>query len=278
MIDALNAEALLLRRRPMPAVLGGSWLFLVLAFAFVVPYIVYSTLDPADTQGRADLLAVLVPASLHATAASSYPLFGGAIMLILGVLVTGTEYRWNTWTARFTQGPGRSQVVLAKLVAGGGIALAIVLCATLTAAAAATVIALIERASLAWPSPGQLLGSVAAVTLISVAWMSVGAALGILFRGTTTALAIGLFWTLGLENALSGIAGMFSALEPVRTVLLGPASGSLVAGLGARTQGDGGTPGVSDYLSVPAAIAVLVAYTVASTLIASTVVQRRDIT
>jgi hypothetical protein len=32
-------------------------------------------------------------------------------MLILGVLITGPEYRWNTWTARFTQGPSRTQVM-----------------------------------------------------------------------------------------------------------------------------------------------------------------------
>ena len=35
----------------------------------------------------------------------------GAIMLILGVLVTGSEYRWNTWTARLMAMPAGDLLV-----------------------------------------------------------------------------------------------------------------------------------------------------------------------
>lgn len=279
MIRAFAAETLLLRRRPMPLVLGGSWIVMVLAFAFAVPYIVYRTLDPTAAQAdRADLLATLVPASVHTTSASSYPLFGGAIMLIFGVLVTGSEYRWNTWTARLTQGPSRAQVTLAKVTAGAAAVFLIAVAAIAAAAAATVLIATVEDAPLTWPPAAEIAGSVGVTTLISAAWMSVGAALGAIFRGTTVALAVGLLWTLGLENALSGIAGMFDTLEPVRAVLLGPASGSLVAALGARPQGDGGTPGVVDYASAPAACAVLVAYIAISITVAVAVIRRRDIT
>lgn len=277
MIDAVAAEALLMRKRPAPVVVGATWVLMVVGFAFAVPYIVYSVLDPADAS-RGELLDILLPDAFASTSLSSYPLFGGAIMLILGVLVTGSEYRWGTWTARLSQGPGRIEVLLAKLVIGAVATTVIAVIAAAAAALASTAIALVEGRSMDWPSAGALAGSLGAAALISAAWMSVGAALGVIFRGTTVSLAVGLLWTLGLENALSGLATVIPALEPVRTVLLGTASGSLVGSLGAPTQGEGGTPGVVDYLSAPAACLVLVAYIVISTTAAAVLIRRRDIT
>ncbi|NEE03714.1 ABC transporter permease subunit [Phytoactinopolyspora halotolerans] len=279
MINAFASETLLLRRRPMPLVVGGAWTIMVLAFAFGVPYIVYSVLDPATEQAdRAELLDTLIPASVPATSASSYPLFGGALMLILGVLMTGPEFRWNTWTARFTQGPSRTDVILAKIAVGAVATFVIAVIVAAASTLASFIIALVEGAPTGLPSAADLVASVGAATLISTAWMSVGAALGVVFRGTTVALAVGLLWTLGLENAISGLAGMLSALEPVRAVMLGTASGSLVSSLGAPTQGEGGTPGVVDDLSTSAACVVLVAYAVISTVVALAVSRRRDIT
>jgi ABC-2 type transport system permease protein len=276
MIDAVAAEGLLLRKRMAPVVIGIGWILMVVGFAFGVPYIVYNVLDPSDA-GRRELLDSLLPHAVAATSLSSYPLFGGAIMLILGVLVTGSEYRWGTWTARLSQGPGRVQVLLAKLVVAAIATTVIAAAAALAAAGASATIGAVESRSADWPSIGALAGSLGAAALISAAWMSVGAALGVIFRGTTVALAAGLLWTLGLENALSGLAGILPGLEPVRYVLLGSASGSLVSGLGAPTQGDGGTPGVVNYLSTPVACLVLVAYIVVSTTVAALLIRRRDI-
>jgi ABC-2 type transport system permease protein len=276
-IDAVAAEALLMRKRLAPVIVGATWVLMVVVFAFAVPYIVYSVLDPSEA-GRDDLLRILLPGELASTSLSSYPLFGGAIMLILGVLVTGSEYRWGTWTARLSQGPSRVQVLLAKLAVGAVVTTVIAMVAAVAAALASMLIAAVEGRSLDWPSGWALAGSLGAAALISAAWMSVGAALGVIFRGTTTSLAVGLLWTLGLENALSGLAGVIPAIEPVRTVLLGSASGSLVGSLGAPTQGDGGTPGVVDYLSAPAACLVLVAYIAVSTAVAAVLIRRRDIT
>ncbi|WP_116950979.1 ABC transporter permease subunit [Jiangella endophytica] len=279
MSDAFAAETLLLRKRLAPAVIGGTWVLLVLIFAFGVPYIVYSTLDPADGAGdRADLLAVLVPSAVDSTSVSSYPLFGGAIMLILGVLITGSEYRWGTWGARLSQGPSRSTVVLAKLGAGVLAVAAIALAAAVASVLASLVIAAVEGQSGGLPPVPDLLASLGAALLISTAFLSLGAALAVVFRGTSVALAVGLVWTLGLENAVAGLASVIGALEPVRAVLLSSASGSLVAGLGAPTQGAGGTPGVVDHLGVPAACLVLAAYIAVSATVAVVLTRRRDVT
>ncbi|RCG22838.1 ABC transporter permease [Sphaerisporangium album] len=279
MINALSAEALLLRRRPAAFVVGGVWVLLVVGFGFAVPYIVYATLDPVKhAADRAQLLDILLPSAAGETAAGSYPLFGGAIMLILGVLITGSEYRWGTWPARLAQGPTRTQVVLAKTVAGAVAVVVIAAAALVAAIVASIVIASVEGRPLTWPGPSEIAASLGATALISVAWMSVGAALGVVFRGVGTALGVGLLWTLGLENALSGLAGVVPALEPVRTVLLGPAGGSLVAALGVPSMGEGGSPGVAAYVTAPVACLVLAVYTVAGVALATALIRRRDIT
>ncbi|GAA2070152.1 hypothetical protein GCM10009780_00920 [Actinomadura alba] len=275
----MAAEALLLRKRLAPFVVGGGWVVMVVGFGFGVPYIVYATLDPVkQAADRAELLATLLPAAAHTTAAGSYPLFGGAIMLILGVLITGSEYRWGTWPARLSQGPGRAGVVLAKVLVGTA---AVVLIATAALAAslvASIVVASVEGRSLTWPAASAIATALGATVFISVAWMSVGAALAVIFRGVGAALGAGLLWTLGLENALSGLAGVVPALEPVRAILLGPASGSLVAALGVPSLSEGGAVGVAAYMSAPAACAVLSGYIVAGVALATVLIRRRDIT
>lgn len=279
MFSALTAEALLLRKRLAPFVIGGSWLLMVVGFGFGVPYIVYAALDPVtQAADRAQLLGSLLPSAAHHAAAGSYPLFGGAIMLILGVLITGSEYRWKTWHARLSQGPTRTAVVLAKATAGACAVIVIAAAALAAAMLASVVIASIEGKSLALPGLSALAAALGATALISVAWMSVGLALGVIFRGVGTALAVGLVWTLGLENAVAGLAGILPVLEPVRTILLGPASGSLVAALGVPSLSEGGTPGVAAYVSGPAACAVLIAYTIIGVAIATWLIRQRDIT
>jgi len=276
MINALRSESLLLRRRPALYVIGGLWLLMVVAFAYGIPYIVFRTVTTSQ-QDRQALLEVLTPDHAGLTSLSSYPLFGGALMLVLGVLLTGSEYRWGTWKVRLVQGPRRHEVLLAKMLTGAS-GLAVLAAATLLLSLlVSTVIAEVSSAPLAWPSPADLARSLAAALLISVAWMSVGAVLAVAFRGTSVALAAGLLWTLLFENVLSGLATVFSALEPLRTVLLGSASGSLVGAMGAKTQSNGGTPGVVDHLSGPWSVLVLTVYIVGSAAAAAVLLRRRDV-
>lgn len=278
MMPALASEGYLLRNRPLPYVLGAAWTAMVVGFAFVVPYAIYLALDPATNPDRGGLLQIVLPGEVHRTALGSYPMFGGAVMLILGALVTGSEDRWGTWKVRFTQGPSRSSVMTAKFVAAGLAACLMALVALLGAIAASLLIATLAGASLSLPTIPALMTSLGAATLIAVAWTSVGMALGVIFKGATVAIAVGLIWTLALENLLSGLAGILPALEPVRALLLSTASGSLVGSTGAPLQGAGGTPGVVDHLSAGQSVVVLVGYTVAALAISNWLMLRRDIT
>ena len=47
------------------------------------------------------------------------PMFGGAIVLILGALAAGSGYGWGTWKTAFTQGPGRGSALAGTIVSLG---------------------------------------------------------------------------------------------------------------------------------------------------------------
>lgn len=277
MKNAVSSEWYLLWTRRVPMVMGVLWAALVALFGIGIPYIVYLALPSDAEQDTAALLdAVLLPSSAN-TALGSYPLFGGAIMLILGVLVTGPEFRWGTWTARFTQGPGRGQVIVAKAVVGAVVATLLTVGALVAAMSTSAVITAIEGSPMALPPLVEILGAVAGASLISTVWTTIGMSLAVILRGTTTALIAGLLWALAFENIISGLAQVLSALEPVRAVLPGVAGGSLVAALGAPTQDSGGSPGVVAVMDAPVALLVMAFYVAAALGAAILLTRRRDV-
>lgn len=277
MNTALASESFLLRKRPAPYVVGSVWVLLVMGFAFLVPYLIYLSLG-ADEPGRENLLGILLPSQVHHTAVGSYPMFGGAIMIIFGILAAGAETHWDTWKVRFTQGPSRTQVMLSKFVVAGAAAALIALAALAGALVASAGIALLAgRPVTGWPGVSDLALAALVAIAISVTYTFVGMALAVVLRGTTVAIAVGLVWVLGLETALSGVASIVAVLEPVRLVLLSSASGSLVASTGVATQAEQGTPGVVDVLSWPGALLVLAVYAAVSVAVSAWLMNRRDI-
>lgn len=277
MTNALASEWYLLRARRVPLVVGIVWAVMVAVFAVLVPYVVYLALPASSGQDTGAILDGVLLESSATAVLGSYPMFGGAVMLIFGILVAGPEYRWGTWTARFTQGPTRTQVVLAKAVVAALVAAAMTVGAHVLATLASAGVTAVEGRALTLPPLTQTLGALAGSALIAAVWTVVGLGLSIVLRGTTLALIVGLVWSLALENVVSGLAQVVSALEPVRHALLGVASGSLVSGLGAPAQDAGGTPGVVSVLSTPTALLVMAAYAAVALLAATLLARRRDI-
>lgn len=277
MRNAISSEWYLLRARRVPMVIGILWAVLVALFGIGIPYIVYLALPADSEQDTGALLEAVVLPSSATTALGSYPLFGGAIMLILGVLVTGPEFRWGTWTARFTQGPGRGAVIGAKALVGAAVASLVTVGALVAAMAASAVITAVEGRPLELPTAGELGGALVGAALVSSVWTTIGMSLALLLRGTTTALIAGLLWALAFENIISGLVQVLTILEPVRAALPGVAAGSLVAALGAPTQDSGGSPGVVAVLDAPAALLVMALYVAVALGAAVLVTRRRDI-
>lgn len=277
MRNAISSEWYLLWARRVPLVMGLLWATLVAVFGVGVPYIVYLALPADSGPDTGALLDAVLLQSAATTALGSYPLFGGAVMLILGVLVTGPEFRWGTWTARLAQGPTRAQVVGAKAVVGTTVAALITVVALVAALAVSAVITTIEGRPLLLPSVGEIVTTLSGAALIAAVWTTIGLALAVILRGTTTALIVGLLWALAFENIVSGLAQVLPALEPVRAVLPGVAAGSLVAALGVPTQDAGGTPGVVAVLDVAPALLVMGLYVGLALGLAVLLTRRRDV-
>ncbi|MGH3664035.1 MAG: ABC transporter permease [Micromonosporaceae bacterium] len=282
MIASFRAELLRLTKWPATWVLSALWLLLNLSFAYVFPYLSYrSAVADGDTRVADALLADVSMAELPATLVQGLPMFGGAIVMILAALATGSGFGWSTWKTVHTQGPTRVAAISGTLAALGAIISGVVL-ATLAAdmAGSATVMAL-ESESISWPAGFDVAESVGASLLITGMFGCFGAVLGVLTRGPALSVGLGLVWALVVENLLRGVAGLLGPVEVVTNVLPGTAAGSLAGALGAAGESTGagqdGTPGVLSILEGDVATWLLFGYAVAFIVVLAAVVRRRDI-
>jgi ABC-2 type transport system permease protein len=284
MRGSFRAETLKIRKRPAMWIVAGVYLVLSQVFGYLIPYVSYLS-DGEGGPGFAgavppeQILAYILPAGLVSNLLGGFPLFGGAIALIIGALVAGSEYGWGTLKTALTQRPRRLSVYGGKLVTVGIAMLTLVLATFAVGAVWSGVIASVESESANWPSAADLARGVASGWLILATWSLVGVMLGVLFRGTSLAIGLGLVWVLVIENLMRGVAPLLGFVESVEKWLPGVNAGSLVAALGAATVGEaGGTPGVTAAVSGPQAALVLMAYVVALAVAAGFVLQRQDVT
>lgn len=279
MISVLSAELLKLRKRPAIWILVGVWLALNLTFAYLFPYLSYRTGEPAgpgDAAPTDQLLAAALPANLVPNVLGGYPLFGGAIVLILGALITGSEYGFGTMKTLLTQRPRRIEVLGGILGALVVVVLGLGVASFTISAGASSLVAAAESAPGTFPPAAELARGLASGWLILGMWGLLGALAGIAFRGTALAVGLGLVWALVIENLIRGAAALLDVFEPVLRALPGVNAGSLVAAL--TTAGEGrGTPGVSAVVGGTQAAVVLACYAVGFVLVAGTLLARRDV-
>ena len=278
------AELLKVGRRPAMWLVAAVWLVLSLVFGYLFPYLSYrgAPTGPAAGAGAASaeqVLAEALPANLVPTAIQGFPVFAGALALLLGVLSAGSEYGWGTWKTILAQGPGRLAVLAGKLGALGLVLLLVVLATFAVAAPASWLVAWVESQPLRWPPLAELAQGLAAGWLVVAMWGWAGMFLGILVRGTSLAIGLGLVWTLAVENLVRGFASLLAAIDTLQRWLPGTNAGSLAAAVGVPVQGaPGGTPGVTATVDGTRATLVLATYLVAFTAVAAVLLQRRDVT
>ncbi|MBA3719278.1 MAG: ABC transporter permease subunit, partial [Nocardioidaceae bacterium] len=229
-----RAELFKLVRRPSGWVLLGAAVVLSQVFGYLVPYLSYrSGGGDGEVVGGAtpeQLLAGTLPDQLVANSIGGFPVFVGALALVLGAVMFGGEHNWGTVKTLLTQRPGRGRILVGRLLA---LVVALLVATGVmftTGAASATAIALAEGEPVVWPGTGALASGFAAGWLILAMWGVLGAVLGETMRGVALPIGLGVVWVLGVENLLSALAGsMLSALQPVRDVLPGVNAGSLAA-------------------------------------------------
>jgi ABC-2 type transport system permease protein len=279
-IGSFSAEILKLRKRPAVWILVGVVLLLTQVFGYILPYSSYATGGQNNQTEGIDpqqVLAGVLPGELVPTSLGGFPVFVGALALILGAVVAGSEYGWGTMQTALTQRPTRLALYGGKLLALAAVTLAIVLLTVGLDAAVATTIAAVESRPLDYPPPAELARGIGSGWLILGMWTSFGALLGFAFRSVALPVGLGVVWVLGVENLVSGVSdSLLTALRPLRDLLPGVNAGSLVFSLGSGS-GDA-APGVIGAVTGTRATIALVVYVAAFAAAGAYLLRRRDVT
>jgi len=279
------AEFLKLRKRPAAWVLMLVWTTVVILFGYLFTYSFVSAPAPEDAprEQRAqqeafseELLSTLMPENLLENLfVNGTFAIGGAIVLILGALASGSEYGWGTLKTVLTQRPGRLGAFSGKLLALGAILVLFVLVGLAAGSLGSLVVARLEDAAVDWPPLRELAKGLGVGVLIFAVWGSLGFALAVLFRGTPLAIGLGLAYALAVENAIAALPIESEAFEDVRSLMLGENTSSVSGYFGSSSQAFG----APEPLVEPGRAAlVLTAYTVGFILLAAFFFRRRDVT
>lgn len=277
LVRSVRAELHRMLRWPAVWVLFGVWLALNVSFTYVFDWISYrtgTTTGPSDAAVGVD---GLLPAAIPDVLTQGMPMFGGAIVMILGALAVGSGYGWGTWKTVLSQGPGRATAFTGTLAALLALVAGLVAVTVGVDLALSSLIAAVEGESGALPGPADLARSGGGAVLLLGLWTTAGVLVGVLARGPALAVGLGLVWSLVVENLLRGVANLVPGMPVVTDHLPGTAAGSLAHALGAADDAQGGAPGVLDTLTGSVAAAWSVGYLVGFAALAVLLVRRRDL-
>ncbi len=157
--------------------------------------------------------------------------------VVLGIRAFTDEFRHGSIVATLVVAPGRSRVLVAKMVtyAGAGAVLAAIAQAVMVVIAAVALEAKGANASFT----GTDAAAVGGLTVAAALWTGIGVAVGGIVRHQVGAIVGALIWVLLLENLGSGFLGDASRYLPGQAghalaqasqagTLLAPAAGALL--------------------------------------------------
>lgn len=162
---------------------------------------------------------------------------GALLVLIVGVVVSAGEYRFDTAADTFLTTPRRHRVVIAKLVAGAALGLAAGMLIATACLAVVTVTYQADGATFPFDDPDVWL-TLAGLLTYSTLFAVLGVGIGALIRSQTLAVGLALAWFAVVEHTLVNLAPGIGRWMPaaagqaiVRTPLDGllpPAGGAIV--------------------------------------------------
>jgi ABC-2 type transport system permease protein len=281
MIGSYRAELLKLRKRSAVWVLFAAGLVLSLIFGYLLPYLGYVTgEDNQQTDGipRAEVLRGVLPERVMDNTIGGFPVFAGALALVLGAIVVGGEYTWGTLKTILTQRPGRGALLGGQLL-GLLTAIAVWVLGIFVACALCSVgIAAAEGAPMNWPGPLELLQGLAGGWLVLTMWCLAGAVLAVAFRNVALPIGFGVVWILGIEALLAGVvSSLLPDLEFLSDAMPGANAGALVFSVTGMAATDA-PPGVRDAVGGERALLTLLAYMLVFVALAVLTTRRRDVT
>jgi ABC-type transport system involved in multi-copper enzyme maturation permease subunit len=279
MSGIVRAEWLKLHKRPAIRSIMVTWLALVLLLGYLLPYLVFKNPPPGRVGARlasAALLPSLLPTNLVHWFVPTLSGLGGTLILILAALVGGSEFGWSTLTTILTQRPGRLSVFTGKLLATAVLLVLFVVLGYVVAAIGSLIVALLQHATVTWPPAADLARSAGAMLLIFGAWTAFGLGLAVLFRGTALAIGLGLAYALVIDRLVAAFSSISDIVKTVSQGLLGTNASALVDPFRASAIGEG--TGAGAIAGPGQAAIVLSAYIVVFVVLASILLQRRDVT
>lgn len=276
---SLAAELLLLRKRSSTWVLLGFWSLVALLFTYVFPYYAYTSGINFHREGTgAVLLTILVPQNFINNVLSTFPFFGGTIVLILGVMLMGSEFTWGTLTPAFTQRDGRLRVFFSKMLSLAIALVPFVLSVFILGFIASSLIAWREGQPIDPPSLWQIVKAMGTSWFILAAWSLFGVLLSVLWRGTALAIGLGIIYGLVLENIISAFGREIDLMRQVSKVLLRTGGYSLLNAMGVSIPGEAGPGGFSGpFLSGTAAALILAGYIILFAGVSALLIRWRDV-
>jgi ABC-2 type transport system permease protein len=276
-MGSYSAELLKFRRRPAVWVVMTLWLALAMTFTYLFPYLSYrSATNPRAAQR---MLADLLPSAVPGHVLTGYPMWGGALIVVLGALYLGSEYGWGTVKTMLSNRPGRFTFYLAQLATLVTALAGLVVVDFLLSGLVSVLIARSADAAPDLPAAGDVVRAMAAGWLILIMWCAFGGGLAILIRGTALSIGLGLVWVLAIESLIRGTASLVGAIGEVEKVLPGVNAGSLVSALGASTglSGSAAGTGVAAVVGGGQALWVVVLYALAFAAAGAAVLRWRDV-
>jgi ABC-2 type transport system permease protein len=285
-LGVLQGEFLKLRKRPAFWVCIALLLLLLLAFGYLLSWIVFTyTKPPSGPNGLprgvtyAGLKQGLYPLHfVQNTLSGGIANLGGVLALIIGVLSQGSEYGWGTIKTAFTQRPRRLEWLGGKLVSLALTTLLMTFLLLGVAAVASFALASVDGADRSWPPAQTILKGVLSVWLIYSFWAFFGFGLATAFRQSAMAIGLGLAYALVVEALIFGLLVQFVG-DPVRQFQQWfPLANTsyLVQSFGSASRELGVAP--KPYADATHAVTMLLLYCAAFVILSAVFLQRRDVT
>jgi ABC-type transport system involved in multi-copper enzyme maturation permease subunit len=279
-VRGTRAELMRLRAWPAVWITLGAWLLLSMMFGYLFTYLSYRSGDASFVDRgttKAEQLARMLPDAVPHVFLQGMPMFGGALMMVLGALVAGNGYGWGTWKTLFSQGVRRTPALLGSVSALSAIVVATLVVTLGLDFGISLLITSSEGHVVVLPSFGSVAEAVGAGFLVLEMWALLGFLLGTLARGPALSVGLGLVWALVVENLLRGVGRLLDWVQSLTEVLPGTSAGSLIGGIvGLSPDGDT-TPGVLDTVPTARAAVTVACYLVLAIVLSVALVRRRDV-
>ncbi len=199
--------------------------------------------------------------------------FGYLLLLVIGILTIGTEYRHKTITSALLATPSRVRLIGAKITALliFGVAYGVLF---LVASVGAGGAILAAKGEAVFPEPSTLSRTLALSLLVLGLWALIGLGLGVLIPNQVAALLIGVGLAFIVEPIAATILANVSWGETASKFFPSSATRAILS----QTQGQNGDGSpVIHVLSWWQGSLVLIAYAVLFAVIGTLLTKRRDI-